>query len=685
MNKKQSIGLCSLLLTSAIAHAGVSGTVFKDIPLNGSEKNIYGTQDTNEHGVAGVTVTAGGKTITTDATGKWSLDTTGKVKVEFTNIPSGLKEGKGQSSVQFIDDNSTDVNLALYNPAEFANGQADIAMTVQANSDLTEGKAVALKILSKESVPTENNDAKAETVGDIDFSKLGTVWGLAYDGVHNNIYTAAVVRRHGAVGPGGIGAIYKISRDSGAVETFVTVAGVGTIPENSSRHLTSDPTQPNHDTLFDEVGRVGLGDIDMSEDGKKLYVVNVNANTLVEIDIATKAQTPIGIGNPFGAECPSDDVKSWGIGQKNGEVYVGSVCTTNTVQGAYISKLNGSAFEPFHQVPLDMTGENSLVDGGAGTTNADGKRWRSWISKVTDLFDGSGTRSSQPAPILSDIIFDENDGMILGFADRTGMQAGVLNFSPTGADVNTYKYDAAGDIYRVCKVNGTYANEGTTDCPYTDTEGHEFFKDEEWSNGRHKEIALGGLTYLQGSNSVATSAFDPVTTYDTSGIIWMNTANGTKTAGQRMVGEKRSLVYNGKAGGIGDLEVLTPAAPTEIGNRVWFDDNANCIQDANESGVAGVKMSLYASSDCTGIADATTSTDATGHYAFDVDAGKTYSVCINDVASQTVLKDKKLTCTNGGTSINNSDAHSLMVVQKYLLHLLLQVQMITHLTLDSLL
>jgi hypothetical protein len=670
MNKKQSIGLCSLLLTSAIAHADVSGIVFKDIPFDGTNTNTYGVKDANEKGVAGITVTAGGKSMTTDATGAWSLKSTGKVKVEFTNIPTYLKEGAGQSSVQFIDGDSTAVNLALYDPSEYSEGTTDIAMTTQVNSSLNHTSEVyALRVLSQDDIPTTNNSTAPviNVSKDIQFSKLGTVWGLTYDKTHKDLYVAAVARRHGAIGKDGIGAIYKINRESGVVETFVTVANVGTIPENSDRNLSDDPTKPNHDTLFNEVGRVGLGDIDISEDGTKLYVVNVNANTLVEIDIATKVQTPIGIGNPFGAGCPSDDVKSWGIGQNNGDVYVGSVCTTNTAQGAYISKLNGSTFEGLHQVPLDMDGENSLYTGvtPTATNTNNGKRWRTWITEVTDLFDGTGRRSSLAAPILSDIVFDENKNMILGFIDRTGMQAGVSNYSPNSNDSKTYKYDSAGDILKVCNIDGEYINEGGEGCTYNDTTGKEFFTEEEWrrdgdASKGHKEITQGGLAYQQGSNSLLSSAFDPAITsadnYDTSGIIWMNTADGKKTAGQVMVGERGSLAYNGKAGGIGDIEILTPPAPTEIGNRVWFDENANCVQDANESGIEGVKVNLYASDKCEGSAEQTTTTDENGSYLFPVNAGTEYSVCINGIATQTVLNDKKLTCNTAGTLINNSDA-----------------------------
>ena len=654
MNKKQSIGLCSLLLTSAIANANVSGTVYQDLPLNVANLNTFGTKDSNEKGVAGITVKAysdsGTTTTTTDANGLWSLASTGKVKVEFTNIPSYLKESAGQSSVQFIDDGASTVDLALYNPAEYANSvKNDIAMTLQPNSGIND--VVSLKRLDKDDIPTSENNTPPTTVNDTPLSQTGSIWGLAYDSSTKTFYASAVVRRHTALGNEGLGAIYQIK--DGVATLFTKVDNVGTISSNENRAIT---TQPSHDSVFDEVGRVGLGDIDISADGTKLYTINLNTNQLVEIDITTKAQKTYDIGNPF-SSCPTNDVKSWGIGKNNGKVYVGSVCTTSTTQGAYISEFNGASFTPFHQIPLDMNGETSLYSGeGYGLTN-NGKRWRTWISNPTDLFNGSGTRASLAAPILSDIIFDEENNMIIGFTDRTAMQAGLLNYSPIVTDNHMYKYDAGGDIYRVCKANAGYINEGHAGC---DRVADEFFNEDEWNkdgNG-HKEIALGGLAYVAGSNNILTTAFDPVNagTYDSSGIIWMNTKSGKRTAAQRMVGGFSDRSYNGKAGGIGDIEILTASAPTEIGNRVWFDENKNCMQDANESGIGGVEVSLYASTDCTGIAEKTATTDANGRYLFPVEAGKDYSVCINNIDGQSILNDKKLTCNTKGTSINNSDA-----------------------------
>ena len=65
---------------------------------------------------------------------------------------------------------------------------------------------------------------------------------------------------------------------------------------------------------------------------------------------------------------------------------------------------------------------------------------------------------------------------------------------------------------------------------------------------------------------------------------------------------------------------LQPTIKSSLGNRVWKDLNKNGIQDPNETGVAGVTVTLYAANGTTVIA--TTTTDAFGNYIFNnLDAG----------------------------------------------------------------
>src|SRR5699024_10515478 len=74
-----------------------------------------------------------------------------------------------------------------------------------------------------------------------------------------------------------------------------------------------------------------------------------------------------------------------------------------------------------------------------------------------------------------------------------------------------------------------------------------------------------------------------------------------------------------KGGGMGGLTLIAKAAPVEIGNRTWFDLNADGIQDAGEPSIVGAVVELYAADENgnpTGEAIDTKTTDSNGNYFF---------------------------------------------------------------------
>ena len=113
----------------------------------------------------------------------------------------------------------------------------------------------------------------------------------------------------------------------------------------------------------------------------------------------------------------------------------------------------------------------------------------------------------------------------------------------------------------------------------------------------------------------------------------LSNVNGARVRGfQLYVGGsfRTSGDYLNKANGMGDLEVMTEAAPVELGNVVWRDANNNGLQDPGEPGIAGVTVSLFRpgiGADCVASnADdaqpvAKAVTDAKGEYYFRTGAG----------------------------------------------------------------
>ena len=69
--------------------------------------------------------------------------------------------------------------------------------------------------------------------------------------------------------------------------------------------------------------------------------------------------------------------------------------------------------------------------------------------------------------------------------------------------------------------------------------------------------------------------------------------------------------------------------PSSLGDFVWNDVNANGIQDSGEVGISNVKVNLYNNGTCTGTAQATTNTNASGLYAFNNLTPGTYCVQVD--------------------------------------------------------
>lgn len=96
-----------------------------------------------------------------------------------------------------------------------------------------------------------------------------------------------------------------------------------------------------------------------------------------------------------------------------------------------------------------------------------------------------------------------------------------------------------------------------------------------------------------------------------------------------------------------------PAGSSSIGDYAWFDANANGVQDASETGVGGITVTLYNSS---GTAIATTTTDANGKYLFPNLAAGDYSVGFSNLPTGYSFTSSTGTTTGNGTT--NSDVNT---------------------------
>ncbi len=687
-------------LLTACQTGGTGGIVWRDYNNDG----IKGSNETT--GVGGVTVKAYDcndnlvATTTTDYLGQYTFGTlspapssTNKYRIEFSNIPSPFSPTfngtNGRTDVQFITSASCTVSLGVNNPVDYCQTNPKLATPCYINGDIgTDSPSDALVSWDYNAFGTSMTSKKVVSVK----SNIGSTWGVAYSNITNRIYAATFVKRHSGLGTGGLGAIYAANPDSAASNgsVFVTIPNVGTISSNATRGLIGVGVANTDVEAFAKVGEVGLGDLDISDDQTKLYVVNLFTKKIIVVDIATKViLDSIAIPNPG---CLGGVSRPFALKVHKGKLYVGTVCDASATSPSNAKTSNLEAFvyemnlatSTFSTNPVLNFGLNYLRSsawneptyGGATGMPSSSRAWYPWkdVFNATNFqaYTSAGYyRLCHPTPILSDIEIDADGAMVLGFSDRTSHQISNNNNAPDFATSGLQELAVSGgDILRANFNNGIWNMEslvyGATATSATVPAETEFYKGEVFAV--HAESAQGGLALLVSKGEVVTSALDPVA-YFTGGSIKLSS-----TTGNQVVSSAYQVFVGGsaKSTGIGDIITLCQAQPIQIGNYVWKDADRDGVQDPCEIPLSNITVSLWKS----GTQIASTTTNASGEYYFSDKnvAGVTwtgtgvdttlrpnmaYEMRINN-KNQTVLDTMRLTIanstTNNGNDLNDSDA-----------------------------
>ena len=727
----------------------VNGQVFIDYDNDGVNDGTTSSKTETGVDAEGITVTAYANdgtvlnTAITDASGNYSLGINQPARIEFTNLPEGYNvssQGNAAndtvSDVFFVDGTGdVSADLGILKPDNYVEEGLDprlitTCFILGGFSGSNETGVVSVLHSANGDVTTVDKTTDA-TIG-----QVGSVYGLAYNKETKALFAGAFQKRFSDVGIGangndnGNGVIYRITNVDNAdgadnsVDKFIDLdayyqeyfseadtAGAYSHGDNAGGDNASSRDSINwlaDRDAFNAVTKVGLGDVEISEDRQHIYTINLADRQLYKIEIGDGSDFTYDAANPdsrsverfdilsnlggLQAGTVSNDLRPFAVAEKDGLIYVGLVNSAESTQNvddlhAYVYTFNPATgdFSNSPVVDFALDYARQLKSGGLDSN------WTPWVANGGDLdtleddftLTTSGNANNpvenihETQPILSDIEFDNNGDMILGFRDRTGDQVVGRSFDPDGSRTSNngrYQVATGGDILRASidpSGNSWIIEPGATDNdPATEVyDGDDFLR----VANRHQELAQGGLTQVPGFTSVETTAFDPLETFNTGGIIGLENTNTSNEGDRTRTGSFNNGDGGGielfrdssnpgirKANGLGDLEAITSLAPIEIGNRIWNDLDNDGIQDAGETGIEGVTVNLYNSA---GDLVGTTTTDAKGEYYFNNDnVTQSNANGLEPNADYKIRLDNSVDFTSGGAlenfNITTADANS---------------------------
>jgi hypothetical protein len=656
LNEKNLFALILILFFAVFnLNAQVSGRIYKDYNANG----VWDSTATHlDEGRAGTVVQVYDKngilkgSATTKPDGKYTIpNVTGDLRLQIA-LPAYYTDGfitkvnkSSQSNVQFIKAPANDVDLGINFGDDYCGEDPKMIVSCY---------AIGIGGQSEDAIVTmpynaTGTDPSFKQMMNSPMQAMGALWGGAYQKTSNSFFSGAFMKRHAAFGLGGPSAIYVTKNaDKPSIaqsEVYIKLSDfgydVGQDPHprgtvNNDYNFQMDTGSVVYAgkryTATDLVGKMSLGDIDLTTDGEYMFVTNlwnckiyrihignphkpgsaITAADIVEYDIPHPwDETPvtgIGLARPFGF-CP-----------RQGKMYVGIICDASISQNR--DDLKARVYEMDYDNPANPNWKlliefslNYTKGIATGELPTESNKWYPWFKEGQEwwspgLPDFLKTKYvSYPMPMLSDIEIDADGSMVVAFMDRFSHQTRLAGTDAYGNHHGTFGFDprVGGDVLRIGNCDGVWTLEnngsvcGSTATPGKDNNegigGGEFYYGDSNPSLGHYELSVGSLAFLPGSREMVLAATDPIGPYS-AGMTWLSSVDGGKNRAYELLEGLSALIENapvgyGKAASIGDVNMVCQLSPLEIGNRLWRDDNGNGIQEAGEPGIDNVRMELW--------------------------------------------------------------------------------------------
>ncbi len=672
---------------SGAASNGITVTVFDDHDADGVHDDGSATPSASddEPGVAGVTITvfgdddATGVSGTTDAAGSVTFAAGAlpaqdllRVELDPATLPDGFAAGYfGAASVgagvEIVDTSGGPVTLDLpvHRPFEFCQSGAAVAATCQVAGDPTAAgfdanpHNEAIVSLDASLVGAVSVDARVDdSDGQI---ALGSVWGLAWDAATEQLFSAAFMKRTVGYGDGGVGAIYTTDYSSGTPTSSLLVdlapstvlAADESQTTNTFRNLGPTPGAED-ETGFLLTGKAGLGNLTVDPAGRTLYVVNLHDKAVHSV--ALDGAPTVGTLPAYSVSCTDGVDRPFALTWHEGDLYLGVVCDASSAAVAGTRFVDAPPASLTAQVlRYDLDGGSwsvalapfSLGYGRVGVHRGFCDYWGPWTDDpahlvVTQTDPGFQGRCA-PQPLLSDVDFDADGSMVLGFMDRGAHQYGARAPVPTVDGTNAANGGPqvivtvnGGDILRAEATGGGWllenAGADSTGSGCAGPNGQNLAPNNEGPGGGeyycddyffdHDQTSMGGLATADRYPATFNTAIDP-SRFESGGLYAFDDITGMAPTRRELyfdiLADGSENTFN-KGAGLGEVELLCAAAPLQVGDRLWYDVDGDGVQDPSEPALEGVTVHLLDGAgdpvlDASGAA-AVATTDADGQFSF---------------------------------------------------------------------
>ena len=630
--------------------------------------------------------------VFTNEDGDWSCDglTPGEdYRVEYSTpqspqLTESFAGPDNGTNVQFVTAGMCDADYAVIDEDQLCRNQVLVlAVPCYEGGNYTGPNAGNPAAVS---TSIDNSGTSPAPSSDANLSQVGASWGAAFNQRTDQLYFSSVLKRHSAFadGPGFIYQLDYTDPNNGMFVAGYDLQGVtpanrpgeplnfgsvcrdaacaAALPGAESDYvLPSDPTDPSVDfDAFSKIGTISYGDIEYEPGTDLLWTVNLFERTLLSIESAGGAPGEVNaydiLSLPGVPTCTNGELRPWAVNFNRGVGYLGVVCDASASQDiadlmGFILRFNprdpAAGFTVELEVPLQEPGSRGDFFQGDVNVEGDMIAWvddinqypQPYLDRLDEATDASDVQLRVGQPIISDIGFDGNDGLVVGILDRTTFQLGADQFAPILGSTQLTSAFNYGDIFYFCdNGDGTYTKEGSARgcvAPNQPPEGQDDvqfgaynFGDDYFNlNGgdNSRDYAQGAFLILPETGEMVYTVTDPfppeltipVNTapyIESQGLHWNSLSTGDRVDWYRIVDPNSSNgQYYGKGTGLGDLVGICGPAPIQIGNYAWVDTNNDGTQQACEDPLANLPVSLF---DENGELVATTTTDANGNYYF---------------------------------------------------------------------